>query len=313
MKKYVVLIFALVLALSLSPGALADESGASSEGVLDEMKTDIDAFEAAHPEMRETFHLIIKDASNIADEEFREAFNHIQSRFGEMLEADRQQMELPEEAQEKMRENLQTQAALVNLNFIAHLKYSEERMIATLRGQDYPEGEADLIAMLKKLSAELAQSNDAHIAALKAELDRVLETVEKDYNNDLGAWYREVSARPELPPDAAGRIDDESHPPMPPEGEQKPDAGAPEEGEHAVPFNDHFKVIHEELETAAGRIDERIQALAKEAAEKYQITEDTAAEAFGLLNRLLTLVNGEMMEQLGNLDKITFDTLMTSK
>jgi len=313
MKKYLALILALVLALSLSLGAFADESGASSEGVLDEMKKEIDAFEAAHPEMRETFHLIIKDASDIAGEEFREAFNHIQSRFGEMLEADRQQMELPEEAQEKMRENLQTQAVLVNLNFIAHLKYSEERMIAALRGQEYPEGEADLIAMLKKLSAESAEINDAHIAALKAELDRVLETVEKDYNNDLGAWYREVSARPELPPDAAGRIDDESHPPMPPEGEKKPDAGTPEEGEQVIPFNDHFKVIHEELEAATGRIDERIQALAKEAAGKYQIAEDTAAEAFGLLNKLLILVNGEMMEQLGNVDKITFDTLMTGK
>lgn len=313
MKKYIALILAVVLILSLSFGALAEDGGASSESVLDEMKTEIDTFEAAHPEMKDAFHLIIKDTANIAVEEFREAFIQIQSRFAEMLEADRQQMDLPEEAQESMQERLQTQAVLVNLSFIAYLKSSEERMIATLRGQEYPEGEADLIATLKKISAESEGTGNAYNATLKAEIDRVLETLEKDYNNDLGAWYAEVSARPELPPDATAKVDGESHPPMPPEGEEKPDADAPKEGERPIPFNDHFKVIHGELEAAAGRIDERIQALAKEAAGKYQVAEDAAAEAFDLLNRLMVLVNDQMMKLLENLDKDTIANLMTAK
>lgn len=313
MKKYIALILAVILILSLSFGALAEDGGTSSESVLDEMRSQIDTFEAAHPEMKDAFHLIIKDTADIAVEEFREAFIQIQSRFAEMLEADRQQMDLPEEAQDSMQEKLQTQAVLVNLSFIAYLKSSEERMIATLRGQEYPEGETDLIATLKRISAESEETGNAYMATLKAEIDRVLETLEKDYNNDLGAWYTEVSARPELPPDATGKVDDESHPPMPPEEGEKPDAGAPKEDDQPIPFNDHFKVIHGELETAAGRIDERIQALAKEAAEKYQVAEEDAAEAFGLLNRLIVVVNDQMMELLKNLDKDTITNLMTAK
>lgn len=313
MKRVIALILAVILVLSLTFGALAEESGASSESALDEMKARVDAFEAAHPEMKDAFHQIIKDTSDIALEEFRAAFTSIQSRFAEMLEADRQQKDLPEEGVDNMREKLQTQAVLVNLDFIAHLKASEERMIAALRGQEYTEGEVDVIAMLKKISENATGTENAYLAALKTDIDRVLETVEKDYGNNLAAWYREVSARPELPANATGKTDDESHPPMPPEGEPKSEAAAPKDGEQPAPFNDHFKVIREELEAAAGRIDERIQALAKEAAGKYQIAEDAAAEAFDLLSSLMVLANGQVTQLLGNLDKMTFDAMMTTK
>ena len=48
----------------------------------------------------------------------------------------------------------------------------------------------------------------------------------------------------------------------------------------------------------------------KEAPEKYQITEDVAAEEFGLLNRLFGLVNEQMMEKMGDLEAHVFDSQM---
>ena len=56
--------------------------------------------------------------------------------------------------------------------------------------------------------------------------------------------------------------------------------------------------------------DKQIQELAKEAPEKYQISEETAEEAFSLLNQLFIVVNGQMMEQLEKMDAITFESMI---
>jgi len=177
---------------------------------------------------------------------------------------------------------------------------------------EYPEGEVDVIATLKRVRDELQGSDDAHTSKLKAGIDKILETVEKDYNNDLSAWYREVSARPELPEGETGKADDESHPPMPDEGE-KPDGEGSETEAQTVPFNDHFKVIYEELKGASERIDQRMQALADELPDKYAMDKDTASEAFGMLHALFTLVNGQMMEKMGNMDAFILDSLLSSE
>jgi len=310
MKKLLALALAAIMVLSMSFGAFADENAPSYEDRQTETAAAIKSFEEAHPELKDQFHLMIADVMDIVVGEYREAFIAIQNRFGEMLEENRRQMDIPEEAQDDMRDRLQAQASILNAGFIAHVKASENRMVAMLRGEAYPEGETDVIATLKDISQEMQGKDDARVSRLKADIDRVLETVERDYDNDLAAWYREVSARPELPPDGNGRPDDESHPPMPPEGE-KPEGT--DGGNPAVPFNDHFQVIHEALKGAAGRIDARIQSLAQEAPEKYDIPEDTASEAFSLLNSVFILVNGRLMEKLGSMDAKTFDSLLTSK
>lgn len=69
-------------------------------------------------------------------------------------------------------------------------------------------------------------------------------------------------------------------------------------------------VIQEELKGASERIDQQIQELAKEAPEKYQISEEKADESFSLLNQLFILVNGQMMEKLGNMDVVTFESMI---
>lgn len=73
---------------------------------------------------------------------------------------------------------------------------------------------------------------------------------------------------------------------------------------------DHFTVIHEELRAASGRIDERMAELAKTAPEKYQISEDVAGEAFGILSDLFRLVNAEMMKQLQINEMAIIDSLV---
>jgi len=40
---------------------------------------------------------------------------------------------------------------------------------------------------------------------------------------------------------------------------------------------------------------------------------DTASEALGMLHAIFTLVNGQMMERMGNMDAFLFGHLMTSE
>jgi len=145
-----------------------------------------------------------------------------------------------------------------------------------------------------------------------------VEKAKAEYNGDLDAWYKEVSAVPELQPGDAGNEShlppperqegDESRPPMPEgkDGNPGPQEGEPDEG--GIPFNDHFTVIQEGLSGAFSRINERLQTLA--ASEKYQ--DSGATEAFDLLHKLYSLINGQMMEQLRNMDKMTRDAMMNT-
>lgn len=50
--------------------------------------------------------------------------------------------------------------------------------------------------------------------------------------------------------------------------------------------------------------------LAKTAPEKYQISEDVAGEAFGILSDLFRLVNAEMMKQLQINEMAIIDSLV---
>lgn len=306
MKKIFAMILALMMTLSFS--AFATEAEVS----LDNMAAQIRSFEEAHPEMKEQFHQMVQDVSDIATEEFRTAFSRIQSRFDEILDANRQEIGITDADHEVMREKLDLQASLVNAGFIAHLKAAEEQMIAVLHGAEYTAGETDVIAVLDNL---IAKKSDFIDDGLTAKLSQIVEKAKSEYNGDLDAWYKEISAVPELNP---GETGNDSRPPMPepqpgetrppmPEGEEG--KGGPE-GEEQQPFNDHFTAIREELDGAFGRINERLQALAKEAPEKYQISEDTAAEATDLLHQLFNQVNKQIMEQLGNMDKMTRDRMM---
>lgn len=301
MKKILSMILAAMMTLSLAFSAFASETEVS----LDDMAAQIRAFEEAHPELKEQFHLMIQDVAGIATEEFRTGFTQIQGRFDEMLEADRQKMNIPDADHEAMREQLDTQASLMNAGFIAHLKAAEDQMIAALRGMEYTEGETDVIAVLEKLIAEKSGNADAHISGLIVRLSRIVEKAKNEYNGDLDVWYKEITAVPELQP---GETGNESRPPVP-EGEKG--QGSPEAEGQIKPFNDHFTVIQEGLAGAFGRINERLQALEMEAPEKYQINDATAAEAYDLLHQLFILVNNQIMEQLGNMDKMTNDALTT--
>lgn len=336
MKKILSMILAVMMALGLTITAYASEvsevseasetsesSEASeptevseaSEVTLDDIVAQIRAFEEAHPEMEEQFPQIIQDVTGIATEEFRAAFSQIQDQFEEMLEADRQK-NVTDADHEAMREKLDTQASLINAGFLARLKVAEEQMIAALRGQENTEGETAVIDVLEKLVAE--KTDDAHLSELTAKLSQIVEKAKAEYNGDLDAWYKEVSAVPELQPGDAGNESrlpppepqegDASRPPMPEgvEGEQKPPEGEP--GEGGIPFNDHFTVIQEGLSGAFSRINERLQALAT--SEKYQ--NSGATEAFDLLHKLYSMVNDQMMEQLRNMDKMTRDSMMNT-
>lgn len=304
MKKIITMILAVIIALSLSFGAIASETEVS----LDDMAAQIRSFEEVHPELKDQFHLMILDVTGIATEEFRTAFSQIQGRFDEMLEVDRQKLNIPDADHETMREQLDTQASLMNAGFIAHLKAAEDQMIAALRGMEYTASETDVIAVLEKLIAENSDSDDAHISALIARLSRIVEKAKNEYNGDLNAWYKEITAVPELQPGDSGKVDDEPRPPVP-EGEEG--KGSPEADGQIKPFNDHFTVIQEELAGAFGRINERLQNLATEAPEKYQISDATAAEEFDLVHQLFILVNNQIMEQLGNMDRMTKDAMGT--
>ena len=330
MKKTLSMILAVMMALGLAFTAYASETSEASEVsevseaseaseasevTLDEIVAQIRAFEEAHPEMEDLFNQIIQDVTGIATEEFRAAFSQIQDQFEEMLEADRQK-NVTDADHEAMREKLDTQASLINAGFLARLKVAEEQMIAALHGQENTEGETAVIDVLEKLIAE--KTDDAHLSELTAKLSQIVEKAKAEYNGDLDAWYKEVSAVPELQPGDAGnesrlpppepQAGDESRPPMPEgvEGEQKPPEGEP--GEGGIPFNDHFTVIQEGLSGAFSRIKERLQGLA--ASEKYQ--DSGVAEAFDLLHKLYSMVNDQMMEQLRNMDKMTRDTMMNT-
>lgn len=310
------MILAVMMALGLAFTAYASEA---SEVSLDDIVAQIRAFEEAHPEMEDQFPQIIQDVTGIATEEFRAAFSQIQDQFEEMLEADRQKTSITDADHEAMREKLDTQASLINAGFLARLKVAEEQMIAALQGKENTEGETAVIDVLEKLIAE--KTDDAHLAGLTAKLSQIVEKAKAEYNGDLDAWYKEVSAVPELQPGDTGNESclpplepqegDESRPPMPEpqEGEPRPqpgDAGDEPEEDVGIPFNDHFTVIQEELSGAFSRINERLQALAT--SEKYQ--NSGAAEAFNLLHKLYSLINDQMMEQLRNMDKMTRDAMM---
>jgi len=315
MKKILSMILAVMMALGLTITAFASEASEASEVTLDEIVAQIRAFEEAHPEMEDQFPQIIQDVTGIATEEFRAAFSQIQDQFEEMLEADRQK-DITDADHEAMREKLDTQASLINAGFLARLKVAEEQMIAALQGKENTEGETSVIDVLEKLIAE--KTDDAHLSGLTAKLSQIVEKAKAEYNGDLDAWYKEVSAVPELQPGDAGNEShlpppepqegDESRLPMPEgvEGEQKPPEGEP--GEGGIPFNDHFTVIQEGLSGAFARINERLQTLA--ASEKYQGS--GAAEAFDLLHKLYGLINDQMMEQLRNMDKMTRDAMMNT-
>jgi len=315
MKKTLSMILAVMMALGLAFTAYASEASEASEVTLDEIVAQIRAFEEAHPEMEDQFPQIIQDVTGIATEEFRAAFSQIQDQFEEMLEADRQK-DITDADHEAMREKLDTQASLINAGFLARLKVAEEQMIAALQGKENTEGETSVIDVLEKLIAE--KTDDAHLSGLTAKLSQIVEKAKAEYNGDLDAWYKEVSAVPELQPGDAGNEShlpppepqegDESRLPMPEgvEGEQKPPEGEP--GEGGIPFNDHFTVIQEGLSGAFARINERLQTLA--ASEKYQGS--GAAEAFDLLHKLYGLINDQMMEQLRNMDKMTRDAMMNT-
>ena len=321
MKKILSMILAVMMALGLtitayaSEASEATEASEASEVTLDDIVAQIRAFEEAHPEMEDQFPQIIQDVTGIATEEFRAAFSQIQDQFEEMLEADRQK-DITDADHEAMLEKLDTQASLINAGFLARLKVAEEQMIAALRGQENTEGETAVIDVLEKLIAE--KTDDAHLSGLSAKLSQIVEKAKAEYGGDLDAWYKEVSAVPELQPGDTGNESrlpppepqegDESRPPMPEgvEGEQKPPEGEP--GEGGIPFSDHFTVIQEGLSGAFSRINERFQTLA--ASEKYQ--NSGAAEAFDLLHKLYSLINDQMMEQLRNMDKMTRDAMMNA-
>lgn len=320
MKKILSMILAVMMALGLAFTAYASEASEASDVTLDDIVAQIRSFEEAHPEMEDQFNQIIQDVTGIATEEFRAAFSQIQDQFEEMLEADRQKTSITDADHEAMLEKLDTQASLINAGFLARLKVAEEQMIAALQGKENTEGETSVIDVLEKLIAE--KTDDAHLSGLTAKLSQIVEKAKAEYGGDLDAWYKEVSAVPELQPGDAGnesrlpppepQAGDESRPPMTEgvEGEprQQPgDAGdGPDEG--GIPFNDHFTVIQEGLSGAFSRINERLQALA--ASEKYQ--NSGAAEAFDLLHKLYSLINGQMMEQLRNMDKMTRDAMMNT-
>ena len=320
MKKILAMILAVMMFLTLSFSAFATEAEVS----LDDMAAQIRSFEEAHPEMKEQFHQMVQDVSDIATEEFRTAFSRIQSRFKEILDANRQEIGITDADHEVMREKVELQASLVNAGFIAHLMAAEEQMIAILHGTEYTADETDVIAVLDNLIAEKSDFIDD---GLITKLSQIVEKAKSEHNGGLDAWYKEISAVPELNPGEAGN---DSRPPMPEpqSGETRPPMQEPQpgetrppmpegeegkggpEGEEQQPFNDHFTAIREELGGAFRRINERLQALAKEAPEKYQISEDTAAEATDLLHQLFNQVNKQIMEQLGNMDKMTRGRMM---
>ena len=308
MKQFTALVLTLCVAL-MGLSGFAEEAQGSDLPTVEDLKARIESFEQNHPELESLFPGLTRDLQDIYQEEMTTAFTGIQTRFGEMLEAERERIGASEESLQQKRETLNLQASILNAGFIARLKTSFEQMIAVLRGREYTSSKS-VTDVLKDLSAGLGAAGDDVSLSSKAQLDQILETVEKEYGNDLYAWFKAVSAPPELPENAAGRPEDDSRPEPPPKGEKPADEGEQPKEDLEHPFMDHFTVIHEELQAASGRIDERMAELAKTAPEKYQISEDVAGEAFGILSDLFRLVNAEMMKQLQINEMAIIDSLV---
>lgn len=279
MKRILAVILSVIMVLSLSFGALAEEtsSGNKQAQVIEAIR----AFESEHPELKEKFELINRDIMEIFTAEFGMAFKSIQARFGEMLEEHRKQIGSTDEAHEEMKQKLEMLAQLINASFIANVKNSEIMMAGTLSDPDYKPEAFDAMSVLEALVKEnVGEENTAR----RAEISKILEKVKNEYNGDIKALYQELTARPELPEGVEGK----------PEGE-KPENGG-------IPFNDHFSVILEELKAAAARVDERVQALAEEAPEKYGIDKAITDEMFKLLNSFFVVVNEQIVKMLAEQD-----------
>lgn len=306
-RKFWVLVLTLCLAFPLLPG-LAEEATDSESLTVEKLKEKIIAFEQSHPELNQLFPVLTGEMQSIYQEEMRAAFVRILARFEEMLKAEREKNGAPEDIIEQMREKLNTQASVLNAGFIAHRRNSFSRMAAVLRGEEYT-GDKSVIDILKEASAELASSDDDAALRTKANLDQIIETAENDYHGDLNAWFMELSARPELPPDAADRPEDDSRPAPPPKGEKPADEGEPKD-DPGKPFMDHFTVIREELQAAAQQIDTRIAEMLHSVPEQYQVSEEAANEFIGILGDLARLVNADMMKQLQVNEMAIIDSLI---
>lgn len=295
MKRILAVILSVIMVLSLSFGALAEEtsSGNKQAQVIEAIR----AFESEHPELKEKFELINRDIMEIFTDEFGMAFKIIQARFGEMLEENRKQLGITDEAHEEMKQKLEMLAQVINASFIANVKNSEIMMAGTLSDPDYKPEAFDAMSVLEALVKEDAGEENT---ARRAAISKILEKVKNEYNGDIKALYQELTARPELPEGVEGKPADESRPPRPGEGEGKPEGEKPENG--GIPFNDHFSVILEELKAAAARVDERVQALAEEAPEKYGIDKAITDEMFKLLNSFFVAVNEQIVKMLAEQD-----------
>ncbi len=306
-RKILALVLTLCLALPLLSG-LAEEAPDSEQPTVEKLKAKIAAFEQNHPELNQLLPALIAEVQGIHQEEMRMAFSRIQARFEEMLAAEREKNGASEEAQQQMREKLNLQASVLNAGFMAHMKKSFSMMAAVLRGEEYTDDKS-IVDFLKELSAEMAASDDENVLRSKTGLDQIIETAEKDYHGDLHAWFMELSARPELPPDAADRPKDDSRPEPPPKGEKPADEGEPKD-DMGKPFMDHFNVIREELQAASQQIDARIVKLLESLPEQYQISEETANEISEILRDLSELINTSMMQQLQANEKTLIDSLI---
>ena len=210
MKQFTALVLTLCVAL-MGLSGFAEEAQGSDLPTVEDLKARIESFEQNHPELESLFSGLTRDLQDIYQEEMTTAFTGIQTRFGEMLEAERERIGASEESLQQKRETLNLQASILNAGFIARLKTSFEQMIAVLRGREYTSSKS-VTDVLKDLSAGLGAAGDDVSLSSKAQLDQILETVEKEYGNDLYAWFKAVSAPPELPENAAGRPEDDSRP-----------------------------------------------------------------------------------------------------
>lgn len=294
-RNLLAIVLTLCLAFSLLTG-LAEEAPGGEELTAEKLKTEITAFEQNHPELKDLLPALTAKMQEINQEEMRGAFTKIRERFEGMLEAEREKNGAPEDSMQHMREQLNLQASVLNADCIAHFKKSFGMLTAFLRDEAYPEDKT-VIDLLKEVSAEMAASDDETVLSTKANLDQVIETAEKDYQGNLGAWFRELSARPELPPDAGDRPKDDSRPEPPPKGEKPADEGEPKDNP-GTPFMDHFVVIREELQAALQQVDARNAEMLQSVVEQYQISEETAKEISAILSDLAGLVNAGMMKHL---------------
>jgi len=306
-RHFLAIVLTLCLVFQLLPG-LAEEASGSEQPTVENLKAKIDAFEQNHPELSDLFPVLTAELQAIHQEEMHAAFAGILARFEDMLEAERKKNGAPEDSKQPMREKLNLQAAILNANFMAHLKKSFGMMAAVFRGEEYANDKSN-IDLLKEMSAELAASGNETALSSKESLDQIIETAEKDYHGDMAAWFKELTARPELPPDAEGQPKDDSRPEPPPKGEKPADEGEPKE-DMGKPFMDHFVVIREELQAASQQADARIAKMLQTIPEQYQLSEETASEISGILGDLAKLVNADMMNQLQINEKSLNDSLI---